>query len=160
MAVGAHLKNSIALSVGNQIFISQHIGDLETEPANNAFRRVIADFEKLYDSKPEIVIADSHPDYLSTKFANESEIRKNTLASSITSRMFCRAWRKMKPHCQRLAFAWDGTGYGLDGTIWGGEFFLVTKNSCERVVHLRPFRLPGGDKAVKEPRRAATRLAL
>ncbi len=71
LAVGAHLKNAVALSVGNQVFISQHIGDLETEPAHNAFRRVIADFEKLYDAKPEIIAADLHPDYLSTKFAME-----------------------------------------------------------------------------------------
>ena len=54
-----------------------------------------------------------------------------------------------------LGVSWDGTGYGLDGTIWGGEFFLVTDESVERIAHLRPFRLPGGDKAVKEPRRAA-----
>ncbi|HEX7577320.1 MAG TPA: carbamoyltransferase HypF, partial [Verrucomicrobiae bacterium] len=71
LAVGAHLKNAVALSIGNQVFISQHIGDLETEPANIAFRRVIADFEKLYDAKPEIIAADLHPDYLSTKFALE-----------------------------------------------------------------------------------------
>ena len=69
LAVGAHLKNAVALAVGNHVFISQHIGDLETEPANAAFRRVIADFEKLYDAKPEIIAADLHPDYLSTKFA-------------------------------------------------------------------------------------------
>ena len=54
-----------------------------------------------------------------------------------------------------LGVSWDGTGYGLDGTIWGGEFFLVTDESIERIAHFRPFRLPGGDKAVKEPRRTA-----
>ena len=69
LAVGAHLKNAVALSVGNQVFISQHIGDLETEQAHAAFRRVIADFQKLYDAKPQIIAADLHPDYLSTKFA-------------------------------------------------------------------------------------------
>ena len=71
LAVGAHLKNSVALSVGNQVFLSQHIGDLETEPAHAAFRRVIVDFEKLYEAKPQIIAADLHPDYLSTKFALE-----------------------------------------------------------------------------------------
>src|SRR4029077_12029905 len=65
LAVGAHLKNAVALSVGNQVFIRQHIGDLETEPAHSAFRRVVADFEKLYDAKPEFVAVDLHPDYLS-----------------------------------------------------------------------------------------------
>ena len=75
LAVGAHLKNAVALSVGIQAFISQHIGDLETEPAHNAFRHVIADFEKLYDAKPEIIAADLHPDYLSTKFAKEFGFR-------------------------------------------------------------------------------------
>src|ERR1039458_5816718 len=71
LAVGAHLKNAVALSVGNQIFISQHIGDLETEQAHSAFRRVIADFEKLYEAVPQIIAADLHPDYLSTRFALE-----------------------------------------------------------------------------------------
>ena len=71
LAVGAHLKNSVALSVGNQVFISQHIGDLETERAHTAFRRVIADFQKLCDTRPQIIAADLHPDYLSTRFAKE-----------------------------------------------------------------------------------------
>ncbi len=176
LAVGAHLKNSIALSVGNQVFISQHIGDLETEPANTAFRRVIADFEKLYDAKPEIIAADLHPDYLSTKFAKEFGVPPSGGASPGPSKagtpnsqtgsprhigvqhhiahvLSCMAENEIEPPA--LGVSWDGTGYGLDGTIWGGEFFLVTDKNVERVAHLRPFRLPGGDKAVREPRRTA-----
>jgi hydrogenase maturation protein HypF len=171
LAVGAHLKNSVALSVGNQVFISQHIGDLETEPANAAFRRVIADFEKLYDAKPEIIAADLHPDYLSTKFADEltggagsplpatggaqgiARPTKFGVQHHIAHVLSCMAENEIEPPA--LGVSWDGTGCGLDGTIWGGEFFLVTDKKVERVAHLRPFRLPGGDAAVKEPRRAA-----
>jgi hydrogenase maturation protein HypF len=174
LAVGAHLKNAVALSVGNQVFISQHIGDLETEPANTAFRRVIADFEKLYDAKPEIIAADLHPDYLSTKFALErraparlepgsAETQRAELVLGdpqivqvqhhIAHVLSCMAENEIGPPA--LGVSWDGTGYGLDGTIWGGEFFLVTDKKVECIAHLRPFRLPGGDAAVKEPRRAA-----
>jgi len=168
LAVGAHLKNAVALSVGNQAFISQHIGDLETEQAHSAFRRVIADFEKLYDAKPQIIAADLHPDYLSTKFANElvalasRPVGKTQTGGlchvvgvqhHIAHVLSCMAENEMAPPA--LGVSWDGTGYGLDGTVWGGEFFLVTDESIERIAHLRPFRLPGGDKAVKEPRRTA-----
>jgi hydrogenase maturation protein HypF len=174
LAVGAHLKNAIALSVGNQVFISQHIGDLETEQAYSAFRRVIADFENLYEAKPQIIVADLHPDYLSTKFAlerrapprHESKNAGDQHAGSETGApivmqiqhhiahvLSCMAENEIAPPV--LGVSWDGTGYGTDGTILGGEFFLVTNESIERIAHLRPFRLPGGDKAVKEPRRAA-----
>ncbi len=174
LAVGAHLKNAVALSVGNQVFISQHIGDLETEQAHAAFHRVIADFEKLYETKPQIIAADLHPDYLSTKFALEQrpparQEPKNAgdqragsetgapivtqVQHHIAHVLSCMAENEIAPPA--LGVSWDGTGYGLDGTIWGGEFFLVTEESVERVAHLRPFRLPGGDKAVKEPRRTA-----
>jgi hydrogenase maturation protein HypF len=178
LAVGAHLKNTIALSVGPQVFISQHIGDLETEQAHTAFRRVIADFEKLYETKPQIVAADLHPDYLSTRFAREIVAQASSPAGRAgcpqpadgamgTSRptkyvgvqhhiahvLSCMAENEIAPPA--LGVSWDGTGYGLDGTVWGGEFFLVTSETVERVAHLRPFRLPGGDKAVKEPRRSA-----
>jgi hydrogenase maturation protein HypF len=171
LAVGAHLKNAVALSVGNQVFISQHIGDLETEQAHSAFRHVIADFEKLYEAVPQIIAADLHPDYLSTKFANELEGRAGSplpaaagaqrtarptkigVQHHIAHVLSCMAENEIAP--PMLGVSWDGTGYGLDGTVWGGEFFLVTNKSIERIAHLRPFRLPGGDKAVKEPRRAA-----
>ena len=167
LAVGAHLKNAVALSVGNQVFISQHIGDLETEQAYSAFRRVIADFEKLYEVRPQIIAADLHPDYLSTKFVKETGRAELPLGPDAQQRiptkigvqhhiahvLSCMAENEIAPPV--LGVSWDGTGYGLDGTVWGGEFFLVTNESVERIAHLRPFRLPGGDKAVKEPRRTA-----
>jgi len=154
LAVGGHLKNSVALAVGSQVFISQHIGDLETEPAHRAFCRVISDFEKLYGAKPEIVAADLHPDYLSTKFARELKNARQVGVQHHLAHVFsCMAENVIAPPA--LGVSWDGTGYGLDGTIWGGEFFVITKDYCERAAHLRPFRLPGGDQAMKEPRRAA-----
>jgi hydrogenase maturation protein HypF len=167
LAVGAHLKNAVALSVGSQVFISQHIGDLETGQAHTAFRRVIADFENLYEAKPQIIAADLHPDYLSTKYAREpgraelplgqdAQQRVPTIISvqhHIAHVLSCMAENEIVPPA--LGVSWDGTGYGTDGTIWGGEFFLVTDERVERIAHLRPFRLPGGDKAVKEPRRTA-----
>jgi len=167
LAVGAHLKNTVALSVGNQVFLSQHIGDLETEQANDAFRRVIADFEKLYEAKPQVIAADLHPDYLSTRFAREFGRAELPLGPDAPQRvpvtigvqhhiahvLSCMAENELSPPA--LGVSWDGTGYGLDGTIWGGEFFIVTDKTVERVAHLRPFRLPGGERAVKEPRRTA-----
>jgi hydrogenase maturation protein HypF len=185
LAVGAHLKNTVALSVGNQVFISQHIGDLETEQAHTAFRRVIADFEKLYEARPEIIAADLHPDYLSTKFAREIVAQVPSPAGSggipaascrvaergrsastqagglryvavqhhIAHVFSCMAENELSPPA--LGVSWDGTGYGLDGAIWGGEFFLVKDKTVERVASLHPFRLPGGEQAVKEPRRVA-----
>ena len=172
LAVGAHLKNTVALAVGNQVFISQHIGDLETEPAYAAFRRVVADFQKLYEAKPQIIAADLHPDYLSTKYALERRApARRAEANSgraepvlgapqiaqiqhhIAHVWSCMAENDIAPPA--LGVSWDGTGYGLDGTVWGGEFFLVTDKAVERVAHFRPFRLPGGDQAIKEPRRTA-----
>jgi hydrogenase maturation protein HypF len=167
LAVGAHLKNSVALAIGPQIFISQHLGDLETEPAHAAFRRVIADFQSLFAVKPEVVAADLHPDYLSTRFAVEltrppaapdkpklvPQPRHVGVQHHIAHVLSCMAENELTPPV--LGVSWDGTGYGLDGTIWGGEFFSVTQHRLERVAHLRPFRLPGGEMAIKEPRRAA-----
>jgi hydrogenase maturation protein HypF len=167
LAVGAHLKNAVALSIGSRVFISQHIGDLETEQAHAAFLRVIADFEKLYEAKPQIIAADLHPDYLSTKFAKELVAQASRpvgktqtgglchvgVQHHIAHVLSCMAENEIAPPA--LGVSWDGTGYGTDGTIWGGEFFLITDENVERIAHLRPFRLPGGDKAVKEPRRTA-----
>jgi hydrogenase maturation protein HypF len=153
LAVGAHLKNSVALAVGDNVFISQHIGDLETAPADNAFRRVIADFQRIYDAKPDVVVADLHPAYLSTKFAGETSLKQLGVQHHVAHVWSCIAENEIP--LPVLGVAWDGTGYGLDDTIWGGEFFDVTANLVERVASLRPFHLPGSNAAIKEPRRAA-----
>ena len=153
LAVGAHLKNAIALSVDRNVFVSQHIGDLATQQAHEAFARSAADLPFLYDAKPEVIAHDLHPEYLSTKHASQLPGRKVAVQHHWAHIASCMAENELEPPL--LGVAWDGTGYGVDGTIWGGEFFLVEENSCQRFAHLRTFLLPGGDAAVKEPRRSA-----
>jgi hydrogenase maturation protein HypF len=173
LAVGAHLKNTVALSVGRQVFISQHIGDLETEEALSAFERVIADFQRLYDVRPVALAHDLHPDYLSTRWAlaranatpgGGGVAGHDPPAAGPAPRLIgvqhhhahlasCLAENGVEGRA--LGVTWDGTGYGTDGTVWGGEFLLGDAAGFERVAHLRSFRLPGGEAAVREPRRAA-----
>lgn len=153
LAVGAHIKNSVALSVGSNVFVSQHIGDLETGQAWAAFRKVAADLPKIFDVSPERVACDMHPDYLSTKYASQLGRPIQKVQHHWAHALACMAENELDAPV--LAVAWDGTGYGLDGTIWGGEFLRVTSAGFERVAHLRQFRVPGGDAAIKQPRRSA-----
>jgi hydrogenase maturation protein HypF len=153
LAVGAHLKNAIAMTRGNQVFVSQHIGDLETAEAFGAFEKVISDFKRLYDLQPTTVACDAHPNYLSTQYANSSKLPKVEVQHHHAHILSCMAENDLKPPV--LGIAWDGTGLGSDGTIWGGEFLRASENGFERVAHLRMFPLPGGEAAVKEPRRSA-----
>ena len=172
LAVGAHLKNNVALSVGRSIFISQHIGDLETPEALEAFERVIADFMALYEAKPVAIAHDLHPDYLSTRWA---EGKKEKILDTIVPAAEQSGNGYLVPvqhHHAHLAaclvendvegtalgVTWDGTGYGTDGTVWGGEFLLGDAADFVRVAHLRSWRLPGGEVAVREPRRVALAL--
>jgi len=126
---------------------------LETVPAFAAFRRVIADFEQLYDTRPTVIAADLHPDYLSTKFARERGLPVIRVQHHFAHILSCMAENEVAPPI--LGVAWDGTGYGNDGTIWGGEFLRITKSGFKRIGHLRGFGLPGGEAAIREPRRAA-----
>jgi hydrogenase maturation protein HypF len=153
LAVGAHLKNAVALSVGRQIFLSQHIGDLETAPALAGFHRAAADLPMLYGARPGIIAADAHPDYLSTQFALRTGTRVVPVQHHHAHVLSCMVDNELAPPV--LGVCWDGTGDGMDGTIWGGEFLRVSADGFERVAHLRAFRLPGGGTAVREPRRAA-----
>jgi hydrogenase maturation protein HypF len=153
LAVGAHLKSVVALAVGRQAFLSQHIGDLETPEALAAFERVIADLTRLYETKPVAVAHDLHPDYLSTKWALSSGLKTIAVQHHHAHLVSCLAENGVEGPA--LGVTWDGTGYGTDGTVWGGEFLLGDSEGFVRVAHLKPFRLPGGEVAVREPRRSA-----
>jgi len=156
LATGTHLKNAVAISAGSEVFVSQHIGDLETSQAFDAFRLVIGDFERLYGVRPESVACDAHPDYLPTRFAEETGLPAHRIQHHLAHVVSCMAENEIEGTA--LGVAWDGTGYGLDGAIWGGEFLRVTEDSFARVAHFRTFPLPGGERAIKEPRRAAMAL--
>jgi hydrogenase maturation protein HypF len=147
------LKNSIALSIGQAVFISQHIGDLETSEAFSAFRRAIADLPRLYEAQPSAIACDMHPDYLSTKHAAEMQAPVHRNQHHYAHVLACMAENDLVDPV--LGVSWDGTGYGSDGTIWGGEFLVTDHGSFRRMAHFRQFRLPGSTAAVKEPRRTA-----
>src|SRR5919201_1575019 len=154
LAVGAHLKNTVALKIDDNVFVSQHIGDLETKQADGAFCRTTADLPRLYDSKIDDLACDMHPEYLSTKHAPQIQSRIHSVQHHWAHVIACMAENEIEPPV--LGVAWDGTGYGLDGTIWGGEFLRAKSDyTFERVAHLRQFRLPGGDAAIRDPRRVA-----
>jgi len=175
LAVGGHLKNTVALYVHRQLLVSQHVGDLDQVPTRDRFQEAIQHLCSLYQVTPMIIACDVHPDYYSTQFAKALTTGRSLLSvlpkpkESPLPRLIsvqhhyahvlsCLADNQWQPPV--LGIAWDGTGYGLDGTIWGGEFlWLPTEELPEsgfiRAAHLRSFPLPGGEQAVKEPRRCA-----
>jgi hydrogenase maturation protein HypF len=167
LAVGSHLKNTIALYIQQQLFISQHLGTLDRVSTCNLFQSTIQELNSLYHTKPKIIACDAHPDYYSTQFAqklvattpvNEPAPRIISVQHHYAHILSCVADNQWSTPV--LGVAWDGTGYGLDGTIWGGEFLwlpatLLPEPGFIRAAHLQTFCLPGGEEAVKEPRRSA-----
>ena len=159
LAFGGHLANTFALARENEIVLSHHIGDLENLEALNAFEQGIDHYKKLFEIEASILACDMHPEYLSTKFAHE-------LAASDTRYILmpiqhhhahiasCMA-DNMVPNQKVIGVAFDGSGYGADGTIWGGEFLIADYKEFERVCHLKCLPLPGGEMAIKEPWRMA-----
>ncbi len=162
LAVGAHQKNAVALSLGREVFLSQHIGDMETPQALAAFERVIADLVRLYDAEPAALVHDLHPDYPSTAWARRATAAVEGPLAGLP-RVGVQHHHAHLASClaenghegPALGVTWDGTGWGPDGTVWGGELLLGDALSYRRVASLRPFRLPGGEAAVREPRRVA-----
>ena len=157
LAVGAHLKSTVALSVGERIFVSQHIGDLDAPEAQSAFEKVIADFVSLYDARLVAIAHDLHPEYASTEWAHR-DVRAPRIAVQHHHAHLTACLLDAGVTGPALGIIWDGTGLGPDGMVWGGELLLGDARGYERVGHLRPFRLLGGDAAAREPWRVALAL--
>ena len=153
LALGGHLKTALALSTGAGIVVSQHLGDLDTPEARDAYDAAIGDLTGLHRTAPRLVVRDLHPDYHSTRAAERLGVPVVAVQHHHAHVAACMAEHGLTPPV--LGVAWDGTGYGPDGTVWGGEFIRVDAAGWQRVAYLRPFRLPGGEAAIREPRRSA-----
>lgn len=153
LAVGPHLKNTVSVCHGRDVFISQHIGDLESEESLRAFHRERTSLQELFGITPSAVVSDLHPEYLSTKAAREIGLPVVAVQHHWAHVASCMAENGLDGDL--LGVSWDGTGFGADATVWGGEFLVPAGSSFRRIAHLRTFRLPGGEAAVREPRRAA-----
>lgn len=160
LCVGGHLKNTIAVTAGANLVLSPHLGDLGNPVAMAAFRRAVDLLGSLYGSSFDRVGCDAHPDYASTRFAATLDLPVVAVQHHLAHILACLLEHHGGPE-RVLGVAWDGTGFGSDGTVWGGEFIVVDRKArtARRVAHLRPFRLPGGEAAVREPRRSALALA-
>jgi len=153
LGVGAHLKNTLAVSIGPNVFTSQHIGDLETVQAVEAFDEVLDSVTALFGTIPRSVARDLHPDYVSSAKADSMGIPVSRIQHHAAHVASCMLDNEQLPPV--IGIAWDGTGLGTDGTVWGGETFAVGRETMHRAASLRGFRLPGGEAAVREPRRSA-----
>ena len=153
LALGGHLKTAVAVTRGREMYLGQHLGDLTTAAARRRYREAVADFLRLVGVKPLWVAHDAHPDYFTTRLAEESGLRRFAVQHHHAHALACLAEHgEQRP---ALAIVWDGTGYGADGSIWGGEFLLIDAAGFRRVGSLWPFPLVGGDRAAREPRLAA-----
>lgn len=148
LAVGAELKNTVCLTRGNQAFLSQHIGDLQNEATYRTFQQTIAHLAQIMEIKPKLVACDQHPDYLSTRFAEETGLPLVRVQHHHAHLAACMAENGLAGEVIGVIF--DGTGQGDDGTVWGGEFLVGGYQEVQRWGHLRQVRLPGGDRAARE----------
>jgi len=161
LALGANQKSTITLAFDNHIILSPHIGDLNSLEAFEYFLRTLETFKRFYDFEPDLIVCDKHPNYETTKWAKDyvslhPNIELVEVQHHYAHALACMAEFGLEEDA--LAFCFDGTGYGEDGSLWGGEVLKVSPKSFTREYHLKTFSLLGGEKAVKEPRRIALAL--
>ena len=154
LACGAELKSTVCIVKGDQAFISQHIGDLENLATYEFFQKTVAHMQRILNVRPEVIACDLHPDYLSTRWADEQEavpkVRVQHHHAHIVSGM---AEHRLEGAV--IGVACDGTGYGPDGTVWGGEVLVADAGGFERAAHLACVPMPGSAAAIREPWRMA-----
>jgi hydrogenase maturation protein HypF len=158
LGVGAELKNTVTLSRGKQLFVSQHIGDLKNVKAFDFFKETINHITHLLNLKYDNIAYDLHPDYLSTQYAmsfKDSGVSLLGYQHHKAHVASCIGDNDLDPNKKVIGLALDGTGYGLDKTIWGCEGFVGSLKGLDRRMSLEQFRLPGGEKAIEEPYRLA-----
>jgi hydrogenase maturation protein HypF len=153
LAVGGELKNTICLTKGNHAFLSQHVGDLENVEAYRFFDEAIEHLQRVLEIQPEVIACDLHPDYFSTKWAQQRKAHVVGVQHHHAHIASCMAENHLEGRV--IGFALDGTGYGTDGHIWGGEVLLAGYESFDRAAHLEYMPLPGGAAAIHEPWRMA-----
>jgi hydrogenase maturation protein HypF len=159
LATGPELKNTFCLTRQNYAFLSHHIGDLENYETLQAFEDGIRHFERLFRIQPEVIAYDLHPDYLATRYALNRAEQESLPAFAVQHHhahiASCLAENDHPGDRPVIGLSFDGTGYGEDGAIWGGEVLLADYAGYERLYHLAYVPLPGGDKAIREPWRVA-----
>jgi len=157
LALGGHLKNVVALALDHQAVLSAHVGDLDNVLSVEVHRQAAADLVDFFQVRPQAVACDLHPDYASTRHAEELSRQWNVPLVRVQHHHAHVAAVMAEFGLQGpvLGLAWDGTGYGEDGTVWGGEALWCHRGQYRRLGHLRTFLLPGGDQAVRQPRRSA-----
>ncbi|VFM99783.1 MAG: hydrogenase maturation protein HypF [Candidatus Kentron sp. G] len=156
LAVGGQMKNTVALAFGDRVVVSPHIGDMGSPRGLRVFEQVAADLQALYGVEAKIIARDAHPGYTTGRWADRQpssvlKIHHHFAHASALSGEY--------PHVEpRLVFTWDGVGFGPDGTLWGGEALLGRPGEWRRAGSIRPFFLPGGERAGREPWRSAAAL--
>jgi hydrogenase maturation protein HypF len=153
LGVGAELKNTVCIARGKYAFLSTHLGDLEQVEAFRSFRETIADLQQFLAVRPSLVVHDLHPEYLSSKWALDQEVETLAVQHHHAHIASCLAENGLDEPVLGLAF--DGHGYGPDGTLWGGEFLVADLVGYERVGHFASVALPGASTAIRDPWRMA-----
>jgi len=162
LAAGSELKNTFCITNKNYAFLSHHIGDMENYETLQSFEQGVEHFEKLFRVKPEAIAHDLHPNYLATRYAQERAEREGLPTVAVQHHhahiAACMAEHGLDGSRPVIGLSFDGTGYGDDGAIWGGEILIADYKSYQRAFHLEYFPLPGGDAAIKKPARTALAL--
>ena len=161
LAAGTQMKNTVALAWGNRVVVSPHIGEMNSPRSLQVFQQCITDLQALYQVEAEHIVCDAHPGYTSTRWAHNhalgvSEVyHHHAHASAAYLDALHQIGREDNSMGSMLVFTWDGVGLGPDGTLWGGDALLGSPGQWQRVAHFRPFKLPGGERAGREPWRSA-----